>query len=32
LDCALLMRGVAHEWRSRPDLYLTSTGRLTTRR
>ena len=21
LDCALLMRGIAHEWRSRPDLY-----------
>lgn len=22
LDCALLMRGIAHEWHSRPDLYL----------
>ena len=25
LDCALLMRGIEHEWRSRPDLYLSST-------
>ncbi|TWT76883.1 hypothetical protein Pla123a_23070 [Posidoniimonas polymericola] len=23
LDCALLMRGIRHEWRSRPDLYST---------
>jgi hypothetical protein len=21
LDCALLMRGIAHEWHSRPDLH-----------
>ena len=26
LDCALLMRGIAHEWHSRPDLYLTPQG------
>jgi hypothetical protein len=26
LDCALLMRGIEHEWHSRPDLYLSSTG------
>ena len=33
LDCALLMRGIEHEWRSRPDLYLSSTATsLTTRR
>jgi hypothetical protein len=33
LDCALLMRGIAHEWRSRPDLYLSPTRSfLTTRR
>jgi len=25
LDCALLMRGIAHEWHSRPDLYLSAT-------
>jgi hypothetical protein len=25
LDCALLMRGIAHEWHSRPDLYLSPT-------
>jgi hypothetical protein len=32
LDCALLMRGIEHEWRSRPDLYLSSTRfELTTR-
>jgi hypothetical protein len=32
LDCALLMRGIEHEWRSRPDLYLSSTrSSLTTR-
>jgi hypothetical protein len=24
LDCALLMRGIAHEWHSRPDLFLSS--------
>ena len=31
-DCALLMRGIAHEWHSRPDLYLASKGdSLTTR-
>jgi hypothetical protein len=33
LDCALLMRGIEHEWRSRPDLYLSSTASyLTTHR
>ena len=33
LDCALLMRGIEHEWHSRPDLYLSSTAAsLTTRR
>ena len=26
LDCALLMRGIAHEWHSRPDLYLSPRG------
>lgn len=32
LDCALLMRGIAHEWHSRPDLYLSPSGdSLTTR-
>jgi hypothetical protein len=32
LDCALLMRGIEHEWHSRPDLYLSSTATyLTTR-
>jgi len=32
LDCALLMRNVAHEWHSRPDLYLDPRGlHLTTR-
>ena len=32
LDCALLMRGIEHEWHSRPDLYLSSTrDSLTTR-
>lgn len=25
-DCALLMRGIEHEWHSRPDLYLASNG------
>ena len=32
LDCALLMRGIDHEWHSRPDLYVspTSTSELTT--
>jgi hypothetical protein len=30
-DCALLMRGIEHEWHSRPDLYLSSTrSSLTT--
>jgi len=33
LDCALLMRGIEHEWHSRPDLFLTADGAsLTTRR
>jgi hypothetical protein len=33
IDCALLMRGIAHEWHSRPDLYLSAQGdSLTTRR
>ena len=32
LDCALLMRGIAHEWHSRPDLYSSVNGdSLTTR-
>ncbi|WP_411281904.1 hypothetical protein [Gemmatimonas sp.] len=26
LDCALLMRGLEHEWRRRPDLYATADG------
>ena len=26
LDCALLMRGIEHEWRSHPDLRLASDG------
>lgn len=30
LDCALLMRGIEHEWRSRPDLYLSSTTSYLT--
>jgi len=31
LDCALLMKNVAHEWHSRPDLYLSKDGsHLTT--
>ena len=33
LDCALIMRNAKHEWRSRPDLYLSSNqNSLTTRR
>ena len=33
LDCALLMRGIEHEWHSRPDLYLSADcASLTTRR
>ena len=33
LDCALLMRGIKHEWRSRPDLYTRSDSEsLSTRR
>jgi hypothetical protein len=32
LDCALLMRGIEHEWRSRPDLYVSPAATsLTTR-
>lgn len=32
LDSALLMRGIAHEWHSRPDLYTSLSGdSLTTR-
>lgn len=30
LDCALLMQGIEHEWRSRPDLYLSATGSYLT--
>lgn len=31
LDCALLMNNIAHEWHSRPDLYLSASGdSLTT--
>jgi hypothetical protein len=26
LDCALLMQDIAHEWHSRPDLYLSPLG------
>ena len=26
LDCALLMRGIEHEWHSRPDLYVAANG------
>jgi hypothetical protein len=32
LDCALLMRGIDHEWHSRPDLYQSSVTSLSTRR
>jgi len=32
LDCALLMRGIAHEWHSRPDLYLSPSGESLTAR
>jgi Uncharacterized conserved protein (COG2071) len=33
LDCALVMRGIDHEWHSRPDLYYdTQKKRLSTRR
>lgn len=32
IDCALLMRGIEHEWHSRPDLYVSSDcGSLTNR-
>jgi hypothetical protein len=32
-DCALLMRGIEHEWRSRPDLYhFVSGDSLTVKR
>jgi hypothetical protein len=30
LDCALLMRGIEHEWHSRPDLRVASDGRFFT--
>ena len=30
LDCALLMKNVAHEWHSRPDLYLSKDKSLLT--
>lgn len=30
LDCALLMRGIQHEWHSRPDLYRTKAGSFLT--
>lgn len=30
LDCALLMRGIEHQWHSRPDLYLSPNGRFLT--
>jgi hypothetical protein len=30
LDCALLMRGIEHEWHSRPDLFLSSTSTFLT--
>ena len=32
LDCALLMNNVAHEWHSRPDLYLSKDKSLLTER
>ena len=32
LDCALLMRGIAHQWHSRPDLYLSPSGESLTAR
>jgi hypothetical protein len=30
LDCALLMRGIEHEWHSRPNLYLSPTASCLT--
>jgi len=31
-DCALIMRGIKHEWHSKPDLFASETGSsLTTR-
>ena len=31
LDCALLMRNIAHQWRSQPDLFFSAqTNQLTT--
>ncbi len=30
VDCALLMRGIKHEWHSRPDLYISSTATYLT--
>jgi hypothetical protein len=32
LDCALLMKNVAHEWHSRPDLYLSKEGTSLSQR
>jgi hypothetical protein len=32
LDNALLMRGIAHEWRSRPDLYAVGDGGVLSER
>ncbi|MBB5037973.1 DUF2071 domain-containing protein [Prosthecobacter dejongeii] len=32
VDCALLMRGISHEWHSRPDLYLSVDGDSLTSR
>lgn len=31
-DCALLMRGIEHEWHSRPDLYIAPDGAFLTQR
>jgi hypothetical protein len=31
LDCALLMKNVAHEWHSRPDLYLSKDRTFLTK-
>lgn len=31
-DCALIMRGIRHEWRSRPDLFLSAEGSKLTRK
>lgn len=30
-DCALLMREIVHEWKSKPDLFVLPDGKLSTR-